>query len=1402
MLAVKVLVLFFIPFLLVAQIQQFPFTENFDADTLLPTGWSSSRNRDTSKNDFTISTSSSRSTPQSVISTNATISQSLYSPFFDFSSEQPETLSFYERRTSTHNSGLLVEASTDSGLTYFPITDTLKFVIASVYVERNVTIPDSFAGRVNVRFRWRMVGDGTGTTGTIRFDDISLTTATQIDIAVTSISVLPLTPFIDDSIAINAIVKNLGNDSIQNIPVDFYLDANNDSLPQSSELFSTRLLNSVLHQNDSVTAQTTISFPVAGTYRIIVKANVDDDEDSTNNIRMTSIVVGWKPGSLVVNEIMYAPTSPEPEWVELASTISDSINLRGWKISDKSTSTRYTITTTDFWLRPNEFVVLTKDSSALSDTHPNIQHLVQLSSMPTLNNDSDAVVVFDSRGLSNDSVFYFTAWGGKNGRSLERIETTDSSNAVSNWGTSVNPSRSTPGTINSLTPKDFDLVVQSISATPSFPIIGDSVQLQAKVMNKGKNSITSFDVLFYEDTNGDSLFDSNELFQTSTQSSLSPGDSSVAQGTRTNISFGNHLFMVRVILSSDEDTTNNSQSAFVFAGYPQHTIIVNEIMFTPPSSEPEWIELYNNSSFTVDLKDWKLSNKNSSTKYLISNQHVYVNPQQFILVTKDAARLGNSYPSIPAVMLEIPTLPTFHFTNANDAVALFDSRNAPMDSVFYSSTWGGTNNRSLERLEPDSSSLAQTNWGTSTHPNRATPGMKNTLTRKEFDAFLQRVSFSPINPQAGDSVEIRAVVVNKGKQPLNGFTVEFYEDVNGDSLFSPSELFSGEQAHEIISPKDSSVDIEILTSLTVGTHSFLIRVTMWSDEDTINNSIKTRLGVGVQPRSVVINEIMYAPSGSEPEWIELYNQSNLMIDLNGWKISNKTLSSRHTIATSSRMLNPQEYIVLTKDTARFISVHPATLNVIEISAMPTFMFSNNGDAVVLYDNRGTTIDSVRYFSTWGGTSSYSLERIEATLSSNDSINWGSSEDSLFSTPAFQNSITPLDYDFAITRVFATTITPTTVRLNSIIKNVGRNTVTFLDEISYFYDSNGDSIIQQSEFLYSESLKGELNSKDTFHLWYDWADAPSGEKQFIVRITLPLDMKIKNNIAFGNVTTPFDLNSIIINEIMYEPRSGSSEYIELFNSSNDTIDLFDWKISDKRNASGEANEFALSKSSFILNPGEFVTIATDSSIFTSFPQLIDTSNRVIIPNKNLSLNNDEDDIILWDLTGRMIDSVRYTSDWHNALLDNVSGRSLERINPNHASIDQRNWSTSANPLGGTPGRTNSIFTAVVPTDGSLTVSPNPFSPDGDGFEDFAVISYQVPTTTSLLRVRLYDSKGRLVRTLAEHEPSGSHSELIWDGMNDEREKVPMGIYIILFEALDGGGNQLQTMKTVVVVAVKL
>ena len=194
--------------------------------------------------------------------------------------------------------------------------------------------------------------------------------------------------------------------------------------------------------------------------------------------------------------------------------------------------------------------------------------------------------------------------------------------------------------------------------------------------------------------------------------------------------------------------------------------------------------------------------------------------------------------------------------------------------------------------------------------------------------------------------------------------------------------------------------------------------------------------------------------------------------------------------------------------------------------------------------------------------------------------------------------------------------------------------------------------------------------------------------------------------------------------------------------------------------------------------------------------------MIVKRALLSLNNGGDDIILSDPARTSIDSVHYYPDWHNPDVENVSGRSLERINPNLASNDERNWSTSAAPRGGTPGRQNSLYTVTVPGTASLSFSPNPFSPDGDGVEDVTIISYKLPALTDVLRVRIYDASGRLIKTLADSEPGGSHGQLIWSGYTDRNERARMGIYIVLLEALDGSGGEVQTVKGVVVVAAKM
>jgi hypothetical protein len=233
-------------------------------------------------------------------------------------------------------------------------------------------------------------------------------------------------------------------------------------------------------------------------------------------------------------------------------------------------------------------------------------------------------------------------------------------------------------------------------------------------------------------------------------------------------------------------------------------------------------------------------------------------------------------------------------------------------------------------------------------------------------------------------------------------------------------------------------------------------------------------------------------------------------------------------------------------------------------------------------------------------------------------------------------------------------------------------------------------------------------------------------------------------------------------------------------------------------------FRISDSPLLLPPNEYAVIGADSTLILQFPSLLHLSTaKLVIANKDLSLNNSGDDVVLVDLTNTQIDSVRYSPSWHNpALNTSTTGKSLERVNPALASNDQRNWSSSIAPGGATPGQRNSIFTLSIPSAAHLTLSPNPFSPDNDGFEDFLAIEYSLPSSTSMIRVRCFDVQGRLVRTLANNEPAASSGTVIWNGLDDNNRRVRIGMYIILFEALDSSGGVVHTMKDVAVVATKL
>ncbi|MGI9174463.1 MAG: FlgD immunoglobulin-like domain containing protein, partial [Rhodothermales bacterium] len=164
----------------------------------------------------------------------------------------------------------------------------------------------------------------------------------------------------------------------------------------------------------------------------------------------------------------------------------------------------------------------------------------------------------------------------------------------------------------------------------------------------------------------------------------------------------------------------------------------------------------------------------------------------------------------------------------------------------------------------------------------------------------------------------------------------------------------------------------------------------------------------------------------------------------------------------------------------------------------------------------------------------------------------------------------------------------------------------------------------------------------------------------------------------------------------------------------------------------------------------------------------------------------------------LDVVDYLPEWHTAaVLDvaDVDGRSLERVDPFAPSNRASNWGTSVAREGGTPGARNSIMLepGEPPNQGGLTFEPSPFNPaDGP-----VQILYTLSETAALARVRIYDARGRLVRTLEEATLAGPGGRLVWDGLDDTGQALRVGIYVVLFEAVSTEGGIAEAFKEAVV-----
>ncbi|RLD76370.1 MAG: hypothetical protein DRJ07_16465 [Bacteroidetes bacterium] len=297
---------------------------------------------------------------------------------------------------------------------------------------------------------------------------------------------------------------------------------------------------------------------------------------------------------------------------------------------------------------------------------------------------------------------------------------------------------------------------------------------------------------------------------------------------------------------------------------------------------------------------------------------------------------------------------------------------------------------------------------------------------------------------------------------------------------------------------------------------------------------------------------------------------------------------------------------------------------------------------------------------------------------------------------------------------------------------------------------------------------------------------------------------------GNSINPIELffsyfepkhNDLVINEILFNPKNGGVDFVEIYNNSAFPVDLNHLKIAKRDDENNIASAYLLSDVNSLFLSGKYLAISSDTSITkTNYPAI--SYQRFVQLNSLPSYPDDKGTVVLL-FQDTVVDEFSYSSGMHLALISDANGVSLEKLNPDSESSNPQNWFSAAESVGfATPANRNSQFTEFSTENmDEIFIEPEVFSPDNDGYDDRVFIRYKFDEPGYVGSVTIFNSNGQLVKRIANNELMAVEGSFFWDGLYENNQRANIGIYIIYFEVFNLQGK-VKMYKEICVVATKL
>jgi hypothetical protein len=722
-----------------------------------------------------------------------------------------------------------------------------------------------------------------------------------------------------------------------------------------------------------------------------IKGNIAE----TQQLPFIYYVFNAQIADVLISEFLPDPTPvvnlPEHEFVELYNNTNAAIQLQGWTISDGTSTVVF----------PN--VSIDADSFLIVCANGNIVlfspygKTVGLTSLPSLNNSNDQIVLKDNNGeiihqLNYDLTWYNNYVKSEGGYSIEMNNPKMICTGKRNFGASDNVNGGTPGAASSRWIKASDTkspllisantvddkIVQVVFNEPM-----DSLSLQ----NAGINFIPANSVS--KKITNLQLFDSLLI---NVQNAFTRNISSLVTISGAKDCSGNFI---------DANSNSLPFAYFVADTALQYDVLMNEVLPNPGISaglpDAEYIELYNRSDRILSLKNWTLSDAGTAS---VLPARILM-PDSFLVITSSA-----NFPKFSMIenVIGVDRFPSLG--NDEDALTLKNDKANIIHYLHYTSAAYRDNIKknggwSLELIDKNNPCGGNANLLASINKQGGTPGKVNSVkgTKKDI-ASPKLLNAYPLN---NHSVELR----------FN----EALDSISQDSLF---HFYANKDLKNPVSikfypPAFNKVAITFADSFQ---SKSIYRIFIKNVKDCAGNMISDdnyadfALPETIDSNDIVINEILFDPKGSGSDFVELFNRSGKVLDLKPIYIANtnddNTIKDFYPIDTLGILMFPQSYLVVTDNPSNILLEYNVK-NPKQLLQLKMPVFPNDEGICALINLQGMRYDEFAYtddihFALLDTKDGVSLERIDFNRPANDISNWTSaSSTSGYATPTYQNS---------------------------------------------------------------------------------------------------------------------------------------------------------------------------------------------------------------------------------------------------------------------------------------------------------------------------------------------------------------------------------------------------------------